>query len=223
MFKQAHQVWKSSDAAAVERDAALERVVRYGGRVLREFEGDRDTMQLPGSMAYHTAVAQATMESWEKRGDIDRAKASLFLFDLLLRKRPNNASFLRAAAILSEKLDQPEQALEHWRKIVAGTPVGGEGWYEAKFHQILVLSKVDPAKARQVMDQHKLLNPEYGPDPWGQQLKGLDAQIPQVTGMTNDELRMPNGTRLAGVARAERDYSSFVIRHSSFSTQRGCA
>jgi hypothetical protein len=180
MFKQAHRVWKSDDSATVveERDAAMERVVRYGGRVLYEFRDDPNALDKAGGMGYYAAVAEATFAQWQKSGDIERARAALFLFDKLLERRPNSAAFLRSAALLAEKVDQPQKALDHWRRIVAGSQVNSEAWYEAKFHQIQLLAKLDPVRARQVLDQHKQLNPDFGPAPWGPQIKGLDEQVP---------------------------------------------
>jgi hypothetical protein len=111
-------------------------------------------------------------------GETERAQAALFLYDKLLQRRPNNAAFMRAAALLSEKVDQQQKALDHWRRLVAGSELNSDGWYEAKFHQIQLLAKLDPPRAREVMNQHKQLNPDLGPVPWGPKLKGLDEQIP---------------------------------------------
>jgi tetratricopeptide (TPR) repeat protein len=180
MFKQAFRVWRSAEAEATpqERQAAVERVARYGGRVLYEFGDEPDALERSGAMGYYTAVADATFALWQSSGDPERAKAALFLYDKLLARRPNSAAFLRAAALLAEKVDRQPRALDHWRRLVAGSEVGSEGWYEAKFHQIQLLAKLDPPRAREVMNQHKQLNPNFGPSPWGPKIKGLDEQIP---------------------------------------------
>ena len=178
MFKHAHQVWKSGEIDESERQAAIERVVRYGGRVLHEFKDDPRAFDRPGAMGYVAAVAEATMALWERTREPARAEAALFLYETLLGRRPSSATFLRSAAILASACDQPQKSLDHWRRLVAGTQVGTPEWFEAKFHQIELLAKLDPPRAREVMNQHKQLNPDYGPDPWGAQLKGLDEQIP---------------------------------------------
>jgi hypothetical protein len=179
MFKQALRVWRSGEEEAIEseRDAAIERVARYGGRVLYEFGDAPDALDKSGAMAYYTAVADATFALWRKTGEIERARAALFLYDKLLQRRPNSAAFLRAAALLAERVGQEPKALDHWRRLVAGSEIHSEGWFEAKFHQIQLLAKLDPPRARAVMDQHKQLNPDFGPPPWGPKLKGLDEQI----------------------------------------------
>lgn len=178
MFKQAYRVWKNPEASAAQRDQAIDRVVRDGGRVLHEFMDDPAALDRPGAIGYYAAVAEATMAQWERTRAVERAEAALFLYDQLLAKRPSSAQYLRAAALLAEATGRPEKALDHWRRIVAGTNQESPGWYEAKFHQILTLAKLDPSRAREVLNQHKQLHPEFGPEPWGAMLKGLDQQIP---------------------------------------------
>ncbi len=179
IFKQAHARWKATEVPEGELHAAQERVVRYGGRVLHEFRDDPNALDRQGAIGYYAAVAEATMGLWERTRETDRAKAALFLFEALLARRPTNAAFLRSAAILSEACDLPHKALDHWRKIVAGTNVGSLNWFEGKFNQIQLLARLDPPRAREVMNQHKRLHPQYGPEPWGARLKGLDELIPE--------------------------------------------
>lgn len=181
MFKHGHRMWKNSEAPPQQRLVGLELVVRFGGRVLHEFKDVDNAMNLPGVLGYYVAVAEASMELWQQTGDADKGKAALFLYEQMLDARPRSAPFLRAVAILSEKVGDSSRALECWRRLVAGSQSGTEPWYEAKFHLIKLLASSDPARARMVMDQHKQLNPEYGPEPWGGMLKGLDAQIPRST------------------------------------------
>jgi hypothetical protein len=180
LFKHGHQKWKNADAPPQERLLGLELVARFGGRVLHEFKDVENAINMPGAMGYYVAVAEASMEMWQQTGDAEKGKGALFLFEQLLAARPRSAPFLRGVALLSEKVGDRARALECWRKLVAGSASGTEAWYEAKFHLINLLAASDPARARQVMDQHKQLNPDYGPDPWGGMLKGLDEQIPKA-------------------------------------------
>lgn len=180
MFKRGHQMWKSAEAGP-QRAIGLELVVRFGGRVLHEFKDMHDAVNVPGAVGYYAAVAEASLEAWQQSGEAEKGKAALFLFEQLLAARPRSAPYLRAVAVLSEGVGQSSRALECWRKLVAGSESGADGWYEAKFHLIKLLAVSDPARARQVMDQHKQLHPNYGPDPWGGRLKGLDEQIPKAS------------------------------------------
>ena len=74
------------------------------------------------------------------------------------------------------------------RILAAGSPAGTHRWYEAKFRLITLLAEIDPARARGVMDQHKGLNPNLGPEPWASRFAALDARIPpaQLQGGPSD-------------------------------------
>ncbi|MCI0674271.1 MAG: hypothetical protein L0Y42_00670, partial [Phycisphaerales bacterium] len=179
MFKHAHRQWKDPKASLETRHNAVQMVVRHGGRVLHEFKDKADALDEPGAIGYHVAVAEASMAVWGQTGEPEKGRAALFLFEKLLEKRPANAGFLRSSALLHEELGDKSKALEGWRRLAAGTPPNTEAWYEAKFRMIDLLASLDPARAREVMNQHKQLDPGYGPDPWGARLKGLDQRIPE--------------------------------------------
>ncbi|MHC4989436.1 MAG: hypothetical protein ACYTGC_00505 [Planctomycetota bacterium] len=177
MFRHGYETWKSASAGADDRQA-LSAIVRYGGRVLQEYEDDESALQQPAVLNYYVAVAESCMTIWDRSRDEQMGRRALFLFERLLEARPDNAGFLRATGVLAEAFGREERALECWRRLVAGTPLGSDAWYEAKFHLISALAAGDPQRARAVMDQHKGLHPEYGPDPWGARLKALDLRLP---------------------------------------------
>lgn len=177
MFKYGYKLWKNAEATPDQKKQGIEMVVRYGGRVLYEFKDNAQPLDPPGALGYHSAVAEASMTIWEQTGDQEKGKAALFLFDKLLEKRPDNAGYLRSTAILSEKYGEHSKALDCWRRLAAGTKVNSDPWFEAKVHLIELLAASDPARAREVMDQHKQFNPDYGPEPWAAQLKALDERI----------------------------------------------
>ena len=45
---------------------------------------------------------------------------------------------------------------------------------------IRVLAQVDGRRARAVLDQHRVLYPDLGPEPWGTELQQLDASLAGV-------------------------------------------
>lgn len=178
MFNHAHRRWLDvGDDAEIDL-GTLRLIDRYGGRILRETAGDPVALASPAVLAYHATVAEADRLIWQRTGDEERGRAALTLYERLLRDRPANARFLRATARLSEALGKPEQALECWRTLLAGSDVRSDVWFEAKFHQVKVLIDLGRLRrAREVLEQHVMLNPDYGPDPWGPRLKGLEQRL----------------------------------------------
>jgi tetratricopeptide (TPR) repeat protein len=156
----------------------LDLVVDHGMRVLEEFEDRPDALGESRILAWHAAVADAMITDWKRTRDRARAQEALDLYERLLTAAPTDARFLRATAILAEALARLDLALSCWRTLAAGTAAQSERWYEARFHQISLLADTDPDRARAVMDQHKQLNPDFGPDPWGARLRQLDERIP---------------------------------------------
>lgn len=156
----------------------LRHVVHFGGRVLREYEDDPDALEDRTVLSYHAVVADAAMRLWQRTGNDEMGRTALFLFEeKLLEHRPNSAGFLRSAAVLAEHFERPEFALECWRRLITGLPASSNDWFEARFKVISILATTDPQRARAVMDQFKLLHPDYGPDPWGPRLRALDARL----------------------------------------------
>ncbi len=177
MLREARLSWRDETAPTDVRIAAVDRMIKFGQRVLDEDDENDDQKLSRTQQSIQTAVAEAYLTRWERIGEEVDGRQSLSLFEQLLLDHPRNAHFLRSTAILNGAFDDPDRALECWRLLVAGLPEGGGDWYEAKFNVIDLLSRTDPIRARNVMDQHKLLHPEYGPDPWGARLRVLDARI----------------------------------------------
>ena len=173
--------WKSADPTGRPPRTYLLLVVNHGRRVIAEYRDSADALGERRILGWHAAVAEAMMILWQESRDTARAGEALELYERLLAAVPTDARFLHATAILSEELSRLEQALSCWRILAAGTTAFTDRWYEARFHQITLLAAADPARARAVMDQHKQLNPEFGPDPWGTRFRQLDGRIPAAT------------------------------------------
>ncbi len=93
----------------------------------------------------------------------------------LLAAFPSDRSYLRRAGLSCFKSGDYAAALEHWRKLVAGLPKGGDEWYEAKYYQLASLAQVDRVKARESLAQFRLLFPDFGPPAW----RGKFAELQQ--------------------------------------------
>lgn len=178
LFRYGLRHWKSGEDGAPIDPAYLDLVVTHGRRVVAEFADDPEALSRPRVLSYHAAVAEALMTAGEL-GDAARTSEALDLYETLLAARPRDAGFLRAVALLSERLDRVDRAIDCWRTLVAAGS-GDPAWFEAKFHLISLLARSDPARARAVMDQHKQLNPDYGPEPWSGRLRELDGRLPQT-------------------------------------------
>jgi hypothetical protein len=167
---------QSADLARLDTET-LELISRYGGRVIQEFTGQDNALAGQDTMTYHVIVAEASFELWRRSQNDERAGAALFLFERLLEARPDDGRFLRATAELAGTLEKHERALQCWRTLLAGLPPGSNAWFEAKYHQIDVLAKVDRDRALEVLDQHIQLEGGYGPEPWGPRLRELDETL----------------------------------------------
>jgi len=179
MFRRALELRRTSAMNRRPTTSSLQLIVTYGGRVLREYENQSTQGDDATLLSWYAAVADAAMQLWEITDDPEMGQRALFLYDnRLLEHRPNNVQFLRATAVLSEAFDVHDRALQCWRRLVSGLPKDSEQWFEAKFRLIALLAQRDPQRARAVMDQHKQLNPDYGPQPWGARLRGLDERLP---------------------------------------------
>lgn len=175
VFKQAADEWRSS---RMPDDAILERVVRLGGRALMELEESGRSLDEPAVVTAFATVAEAAMTLWERSGAAQQGQRAFVLYDHLLSAHPSNATFLRAIGLLAADYGARDAAVAAWRKLVAGTSAGSEAWLEAKYHLIEMLALDEPAHAREVMDQHKAIYPEYGPPPWDERFRALDELIP---------------------------------------------
>lgn len=161
---------------------ALGLIVKCGQRILTEFEAQPDSIKRSSVLAYHIAVADALMQQFKEYAIQQSAHDALILYEKVLSVRPRDAHVLRAVAELSEKSGNNQRALTCWRALVAGSDQSTESWYEAKYHLILVLAEMDLQRARAVMHQLKLLNPDYGPEPWRALLAALDKRINSLEG-----------------------------------------
>ncbi|MFW6169669.1 MAG: hypothetical protein ACODAD_04200 [Planctomycetota bacterium] len=97
---------------------------------------------------------------------IGRPEEAAGLLDQLLARWPRNREYLQRATTAHIEAGQYEAALPYARTLLSGLPAGSEHWYEAKYHQLLVLSRSDAKKAREVYRQFKLLHPDLGGTEW---------------------------------------------------------
>jgi hypothetical protein len=177
MFQHANRLWHTAAVDSEQYSHAISMVVRYGGRVLREFEDEDDPLGAAGAASVARAVADASMDMWQRTDDEEHGRIALFLSQRLLERQPNHRGLLWNVAVLAEAFADPAQSLDAWRRLVAGSDRGSREWFEARYHQIRLLAANDPSRALLLMHQHRQFYPEYGPDPWGDRFRDLAARI----------------------------------------------
>ncbi|MCA9293421.1 MAG: hypothetical protein KDA20_06375 [Phycisphaerales bacterium] len=118
--------------------------------------------------------------------DAPAGEQALALNQRILDTQPRDAEALRRAAELLEAGGHIEPAMDAWRALLAGLPPTDTAWFEAKYRLLRLLAQQDPARARTVLDQHRVLHPSYGPTPWGERLRELDRQIPPAPAQASE-------------------------------------
>ena len=177
---------------------ALKRIVTYGKRLLL-LKGDEPDYTNADVISIVAAVAEAS-QALRKRGyERDQLHdETVKMYAKLLEAQPTNYQFLKANAELAEEDGHLDEALGHWRGALTRLNPSDIRWYEAKYHLIRVLLKVDPVRAKEVIKQHELLNPSYGPSPWGERIAQLAKQVKEhntgVSKGSNDPATNPRET-----------------------------
>ncbi len=176
MYQEAvRRFYDATDDAAVE--SAADRVVRHGRRVIASLL-DEGTAPVDGVlMSVQSDVANASAALWRIRKEQEYLELSRRLVSVLLNAQPYDAGLLRLAGLLAEDAGEDEEALLRWRVLVAGLRRGSDEWFEARVRQLGVLERVDRGKALETIEQHALLYPSYGPDPWGEALRALHIRL----------------------------------------------
>jgi len=158
-------------------DAELSRqVVRYGSRVLETAAAakvDNDA----SIVATRDSVAQGAGVLWRAEKDRKMLELAIKLDRAQLDSGNRTASSLRRLGELMEASGDNQLALAAWRELLNGLPNGSAEWYEARYQSLRLLSMNAPAEAAEVMRQHKILHPDFGPEPWGPKLAELFAKL----------------------------------------------
>ena len=103
--------------------------------------------------------------------------AALDLDRLVMASHTPTSDLLRRLARNAEAGNEPILARQTWGRLAAALPPGDPAWYESRFESIRLLSEEDPDAARDAITQHAVLYPDYGPEPWGDRLRALDARL----------------------------------------------
>ena len=167
------RAWEAFEGTG--REEAARRVIEYGRRLLGRLEREGLGPQDSATAAVMDGIAAA---AFSLRGlEEPLGRVALGMDERLLSAGVRTAGVLRRHAVMSESAGNRDEALASWRELVQALPRGVEGWYEARYESIRLLAEKDPAAAREVMDQHKALEPAMGPGTWGEKFRELDAKL----------------------------------------------
>ncbi len=193
LYQHAVERWQSMTANA---DRAL-RVVSHGSRVLKQFEpldlhkNDRVILGVINT------IAAAATTVWQSENEIDTGMLAVAI-DMdtqLIALGKQTATSLRRLAIATETAEDLDTALTSWNTLMAGLRDGSDGWFEARVESIRVLAQIDDRRARAVLDQHRVLYPDLGPEPWGTELRDLAHLLSGVLPAPDDVLSTPSQSK----------------------------
>ncbi len=176
----------------------LKRILNYGQRLLDAKPDDPDLADSE-TLALVAGIAEAS-HALQKRGyrkDELRPQAKA-LYAQLLSTAPSNFVFIKASAELAEEDQEFETALTLWRQAITRIDATDLRWYESKYHLIRILIQTDRIRAQAVMQQHELLNPTYGPSPWGEKIALLAQELAQPAPNLESTVETPDGEQNDG-------------------------
>ncbi|MEM8835486.1 MAG: hypothetical protein AAGD00_06675 [Planctomycetota bacterium] len=182
LYEHSARVWRG-DPSSVR---FAERTARIGWRVIRRLAPiesiAQDTVLEPDIAFLYATVAEASRALWDATADPEARDDAVRLFRVLREADPNNLTVLESSARLAESTGDLDLAIECYRRLLAGLPRDEPTRFEALFRLTSVLSETDPARALEVLSQHRVLTPDIGPEPWRTRLLELEGQIRSSVG-----------------------------------------
>ncbi len=178
LYAYALQDRNSFDENDPRLEQTLRRILLHGRRALRG-AGEPPSTDDPAEVAIIINVADAALalDRLVPGGEPEARSLAQRWFDLLIAAGSRHFRVLRGAAIVAEGRGATDDAVQHWRTAMNGSTEASPEWFEAKYHFIRLLAGQDARRAGEILEQHAVLYPQYGPEPWGERLKTLHAQI----------------------------------------------
>lgn len=173
LYREALQQW----TAAPQDPARARMLVEIGKRIIAQFPAGPEPLADAAVAAAFDTIARAAVVVWRAERDESMRSVALDCSRRLLQAGRKTRDVLRRIAELAESNGATGEALDAWRDLLASLPQDSPEWFEARYQSLRLLAGADPARAAEVMRQHKLLHPEFGPPPWGARLRELDAQL----------------------------------------------
>ncbi|MFZ4574252.1 MAG: hypothetical protein ACOYN0_07625 [Phycisphaerales bacterium] len=157
-------------------DAAAAREVVLHGQSILSRAGANPAAAAPAVM---NRTAEAAFSVWKSEGDAKMRDLVMELDTALCAQTRTVASIRRLAHTLASTGKQAD-ALDLWDEILGGVEDTSDPWFEARVESLRLLIVLKPADAVAVMQQHRVLHPDLGPERWRPQLEALEEQIKQL-------------------------------------------
>ena len=180
LFRRSLADWKEAATVADRREESR-RLVRFGRLILGDHPTIAEAFAQSGMIAVASTVAAAELDIWTVGGDPESARQAWLLYGDLLTVHPRNQSFLRGRGLLAASQDERVEGVRCWRLLVSGTASGSDSWFEARVNLLELLEELDPEHARSVLQQHLVLFPDWGPEPWGSRLRATQRRLDGVS------------------------------------------
>ena len=168
MYRRANDEWAASPSDA----EAASRLITSGSRVLLHTE-----LAPAGLASVRDRVAAAACARWKLMGDPSMRELALRLDREQVEKGFKTLAGLGRIAELEESLGHHEVASEAWLDVLAAAEEDSDSWYQARIESIRLIAVFDSARATSILDQFKALRPNFGPEPWGERMRTLDAAV----------------------------------------------
>lgn len=123
------------------------------------------------------AVVLAGIDLHAHAGDESAGRAVVSLGRRLIEAGVGTPAMLAGVAVAAAAGGELALALEVRRRLVASLEPGSDAWFEARAAHLELLAEVDGGRALEAIEQHGLLHPGYGPEPWGPRIAALHASL----------------------------------------------
>lgn len=157
-----------------------QQVVDFGRAVIAELGSDDATLGTPQAFGVHTTVARA---AWllARQSELEATRGEMLDLVVAIDGRLKAADVadafsLARYAYASDMVGRPGEALDAWRRLMAGAPEDSAMGLRARYESARLLGAQDAPRAMDVIRQHMLLYPGT-PEPWASRLGDLLAAL----------------------------------------------
>lgn len=181
LFQRAVTRWRKPEN--VNDPAAARTVIRLGEPLLAALAAGRPRAGAPdqASLSVRRQVAEAHAQVWRREGDATSRDAAIALDKAILQEVPGLAESLVRLGELAEAAGDLKTALECQTTLVSGFEQSSPEWFKARTESLRLMAGADPQGAADELAVYLVLYPDFGPEPWGSQLRALHGKLPPAT------------------------------------------